>query len=122
MASGGCLVQAVTPARASDAPISFRKLRRLAGLFQSGVRSANSSSANDWNSAVSASSSRLLQYRGPRAESNRARIFSRSTAGLSFGVSFIDGTYNNQSGFEYGIPRRASFPALPGWPAADRSC
>ena len=31
MSSSGCRVQALTPARASDAPISFRKLRRPTG-------------------------------------------------------------------------------------------
>src|ERR1700735_390478 len=83
MVSLGSLVQAVTPANANEAPISFRKLRRVAGSSQFGVRSANSSSTKAWNSLVSASSSRLFQYCGPWADSSRARILSRSRAGLS---------------------------------------
>src|SRR5260370_37965336 len=109
MVSLGCFVHAVTAAKASDAPIKFRKLRQLAGLCQYVERSAHSSSTKAWNSAVSASSSRLFQYNGPWADSSRARILFRSRAGFSF----IGGTYSSRSSSECDTPRQASFLVLP---------
>ena len=67
-------VQPVTPASASDAPISFRKPRRPTGSFHSEALAGNSRWRNSWNSGVSATASRLRQYCGPLAASSRARM------------------------------------------------
>ncbi len=61
MASGGCFVQALTPARASDAPIRRRNWRRPTGSTSSEACSGNSRCRNSRNGPVSASSSRLRQ-------------------------------------------------------------
>ena len=58
-------VQAVTPASASDAPISFRKSRRPTGSSHSEALVGNSRCRNSLNSGVSATASRLRQTFGP---------------------------------------------------------
>src|SRR5687767_8776807 len=82
MASSGCRVQALTPASASDAPISFRKLRRPTGSSHSDAFCGNSRCRNSLNSGVSASDSRLRQYSLPRVPSRRARSASMFIASL----------------------------------------
>src|SRR5688572_9397068 len=76
--SSGWRVQALTPASASDAPISFRNPRRPTGSSHSDAFCGNSRWRNSLNSGVSASASRLRQYSRPRVPSSRARSASRS--------------------------------------------
>ena len=66
-------VQALTPASASDALISFRKPRRPTGSSHSDAFCGNSRCRNSLNSGVSATSSRLRQYSRPRVPSSLAR-------------------------------------------------
>src|SRR5688572_18470343 len=73
IASSGCLVQALTPASASEADISLRKPRRPTGSSHSDAFCGNSRCRNSLNSGVPESSSRLRQYSLPRAPSSWAR-------------------------------------------------
>ncbi len=59
--SSGILVQELTPASASEAPISFRNSRRPAGSVNSEACAGNSRPTYSRNSGVSDSSSRLRQ-------------------------------------------------------------
>src|SRR5918996_3911354 len=81
--SGGCLVQAPTPASASEALISLRKSRRPFGSFHSEACAGNSRWRYSRNSGVSASSPRLLQYMRPSAPARRERIAEKSMIELS---------------------------------------
>src|SRR5918993_1287625 len=74
MDSGGWRVQAPTPARASDALISFRNWRRPFGSFHSEACSGNSRCRYSRNWSVSASSPRLRQYMRPSEAASRDRI------------------------------------------------
>ena len=67
MALGGAgrVEQPLTPARASEAPISVRNCRRFSGLPQPAACAGNSSRSSSWNAGVSASSSRVRQYFRP---------------------------------------------------------
>ena len=82
MCSVGWRVQALRPASASEAPISFRKLRRPSTRSSSSLQPiaccGNSRSSRSRNSGVAARSSRLRQYSRPRAPSSRARTAARS--------------------------------------------
>src|SRR6185295_9011622 len=74
MRSSGWRVHALTPASASDAPISFRNSRRPAGSLNSDAWSGNSRPTYSRNSEVSASSSRLRQYVRPSSPASRDRM------------------------------------------------
>src|SRR6516225_7502076 len=65
MGSSGSLVQAVMPASASEAPISWRKPRRETESTHSEAPLGNSRPSISRNSGVPASSSRLRQNSGP---------------------------------------------------------
>src|SRR6188472_2971235 len=78
MDSGGCRVQAPTPASASEALISLRKLRRPFGSFHSEACSGNSRCRYSRKSWVSASSLRLRQYRRPSELARRDLIAAKS--------------------------------------------
>src|SRR5215207_4740964 len=82
MVSGGWYEQPVSPASASDAPISLRNVRRSAPSSHSAACCGNSWWRSSSNSAVSASSSRLCQYSRPRLFSSFARTPSIETGRL----------------------------------------
>src|SRR6476620_8005887 len=82
MSSEGWRVQALTPARAMEAPISFRNPRRPTGSSHSDAFCGNSRCRNSLNSGVPDRASRLRQYSRPRVPSRRAR--SASMSGRSF--------------------------------------
>ena len=54
----GCFVQAVTPASASDAPISLRNVRRATGSVIASICDGNSLYRRSWNAGSPARSSR----------------------------------------------------------------
>src|SRR5215469_375459 len=82
MRSSGCRVQALSPASAKDAPISFRNSRRPvpASRIPAAWR-GNSCSRNSRNSALPASSSRLRHSSRPRWEASRRRTALMSKGG-----------------------------------------
>src|SRR5918993_98964 len=73
MASSGWRVQALTPASASDALISFKNPRRPTGSSHSDAFWGNSRCRNSLNSGVSETASRLRQYSRPRLPSSLVR-------------------------------------------------
>src|SRR6266496_4321576 len=79
MNSSGWRVQATVPASAIEAPISFRNPRRPTGSSHSEACAGNSRLTKSPNASVSASSSRLCQYRRPAASLARALIEARSS-------------------------------------------
>src|SRR5215813_3770662 len=79
MGSSGCLVQAVMPANAIDAPISLRNPRRDTPSSHSDAPLGNSRCIISRNSSLPASSSRLRQYSGPLVSAIALRIVSRSS-------------------------------------------
>src|SRR5580698_3756046 len=60
--SVGCFVHAESPARASDAPMILRKLRRPSSSIHSEAWRGNSRCRNSLKPSTDASSSRLRQY------------------------------------------------------------
>src|SRR6266567_5755371 len=93
MGSVGCLVQAVMPASAMDAPISFRNPRRETASSHSDAPLGNSRCIISWNSVVPASSSRLRQNSGPFFFSMSARTCTRSS------LPFLPGQTSSRCGF-----------------------
>src|SRR3954451_21170927 len=79
---GDVSAQPVRPAIAIDAPITFRKPRRLSVASQISAPCGNSWRSRSWKSAVSASSSRLRQYSLPRRPARRARSAARFSGSL----------------------------------------
>src|SRR5262249_42358981 len=69
---GACWAHPVTPASASEAPMSDKKRRRLTEPSQTLAACGNSRSRRARNSGVSASSSRQRQYSRPWALSSRS--------------------------------------------------
>src|SRR5208282_2179728 len=82
MGSSGCLVQAVIPAMAREAPINFKNPRRETSSSHSDAPLGNSRCIISLNSVLPANSSRLRQNSGPLVSAMRARTVSRSS--LSF--------------------------------------
>src|SRR5919112_6545093 len=82
MDSGGWYEQPVSPASASDAPISFKKGRRSEPSSHSEACCGNSRWSSSSNSSVPESSSRLCQYSRPRLFSSFARTPSMETGRL----------------------------------------
>ena len=90
--SSGCLVHPASPARASEAPITFRKPRRLTASTHSPAPACrgNSCSSISWKPGVSASSSRFFQKRLPVWPSSFARTSaSVSLASLPLPLPFV---------------------------------
>src|SRR5437868_1915113 len=85
MCSMGCLVHALNPARASEAPITFRKPRRDTSSAHSEACRGNSRCSISWKPSVLESSSRLRQYVGPVALVSASRTFARSSGCASTG-------------------------------------
>src|SRR6185503_5999524 len=114
ISSSGCRVQALTPASASDAPISFRKLRRPTGSSHSDAFCGNSRCRNSLNSGVSTSDSRLRQYSRPRVPSSRARSASMFMASLIRVLSMarravgqaLDAVFLHESGAQFLLRNR----------------
>ena len=79
--SSGCLVQALNPASASEAPMIFMKSRRELLSVHSEACLGNSRCSISSNSGVCASSSRVRQYCGPRASLSFSRTSANSSAG-----------------------------------------
>ena len=115
--SFGCRVQALTPASASDAPISFRKLRRPTGSSHSDAFCGNSRWRKSLNSGVSVSDSRLRQYSRPRVPSSRVRSASMLIGSVMRVLSVARGA--GGVGSEYRIASRALAPVPPAEPVAD---
>src|SRR5579859_600452 len=100
MNSGGCLVQPLRPAKASEAPASFKKLRRETGSTHSEAWRGNSRSSRSPKACSSASSSRVRQYFGPLTPASFFRTESRSRlAGL---ISVAESSFRFKS-FSLGI-------------------
>ena len=72
--SAGCRVQAVKPASASDAPISFRNVRRATGSVIASICDGNSLCRSSRNAGSSASSSSVRQSVAARVGSARPPI------------------------------------------------
>src|SRR5438270_5447319 len=85
MCSMGCLVQALNPASASDAPMTLRKLRREKSSVHSEAWRGNSRCSISWKPSVFDSSSRLRQYVGPVALVSASRTFASSSGFASAG-------------------------------------
>src|SRR5262245_5695555 len=82
MRSSGCRVQALSPASAKDAPISFRNSRRpVPASRMPAAWRGNSCSRNSRNSSLPASSSRLRHSSRPRCEASRRRTAPMSRGG-----------------------------------------
>src|SRR6478672_3511810 len=92
------MTQPVRPASASDAPMTFTKLRRLRVLSQDSISCGYSRETNSLNSGASTYSSTLRQYSFPSCD----KILSRSRAKfcLLSGVGI----------FLFGIPSVARLP------------
>src|SRR5579863_7201459 len=79
MGSSGCLVQAVIPAMASDAPMSFMNPRRETPSSHSEAPLGNSRCIISRNSSLPANSSRLRQNSGPLVSATTASAVARSS-------------------------------------------
>src|SRR5687767_14237617 len=127
MASSGCRVQALTPASASEAPISFRNPRRPTGSSHSEAFCGNSRCRNSLNSGVSETASRLRQYSRPRLPSSLVRsdwmsiscVMSGSPMARRAAGVGLDSVLLHQPGpdqrlrLRWAIPHRVDFAARP---------